>query len=85
MFYVTCDHLLSCTGNVHRAYSSGDSTCGVCHLLSVAYSSGESSLLYRVQAVHPAMRENAIHLAVTWHAGPFLYGSNDAVSCRRGY
>ena len=56
------------TGNVHLEYHRDHSTCGAAPAMPLCASCRSLSL------------ENAIYLAGTGHAGPFLYGSN-AVSC----
>ena len=67
------------TGNVHIDYRCGDTTCGV--VPAMAHCAAAMHFLSL------ALPENAIYLAGTGRAGPYLYGSN-AVSCagqcRRG-
>ena len=59
------------TGNVHIDYRCGDPTCGVARAMA---------LCCRCASCRSLSLENAIYLASSGRAGPFLYGSN-AVSC----
>ena len=56
------------TGNVHIEYCRGHSNCGEVRVMPHCASCRSLSL------------ENAIYMAGTGRAGPYLYGSN-AVSC----